>query len=98
VAWWVYIAPEVASGVQSFGFANPPPHKILEFVEHYLAHFGDACATDRWDKCPDDFFVYTHLFIEGGRRHVLEFVVEDTSKEMGVLKVVWVEHHSGEPP
>jgi hypothetical protein len=96
VEWWIQISPEVIRGVQSFGFQDPPPDRILEFVESYLSQHGDACAIDRWDKSPDDFFIYSHLFIEGGRTHTLEFVVNDTAKEMGVLKVVWVEHRPGD--
>lgn len=91
--WWVNILPEVVSGIHSFGFTNPPPDKILEQVEHYLSHHGDSFAMDRWEKCPDDFFIYTHLFLEGGRWHALEFIVKDTAAVVGVLEVVWVEHH-----
>jgi hypothetical protein len=95
VPWWVSILPEVVRGIESCGFTDPPPDKILEAVEQSIALNGEAYATDRWDQCPDDFFVYTHIFIEGGRYHTLEFVVEDTSAEAGVLKVAWVEHHPG---
>jgi hypothetical protein len=96
VAWWVTITPEVLRGIQTFGFRNPSPDKILEFVECYLSQYGEECATNRWSKCPVDFFVYTHLLIHDGRFHTLEFVVNDTSKEVGVLRVVWVEHYPGD--
>ena len=95
MAWWVNITPEVVSGVQSFGLSNPTA--VLEWVEHYLSQFGESCANDRWDKCPEDFFVYTHIVMEGGRLHSLVFVVDDASKEVGVLNVVWVEHYPGKP-
>jgi hypothetical protein len=94
VAWWVSITPEVVRGVESFGLTNPD--KILESVERNLALYGEKCAMDRWDKCPDDFFVYSHLFIEGGRLHNLVFLVDDTSASVGVLRVVWVDHYSGD--
>jgi hypothetical protein len=97
VAWWVNITPEVVQAVQSFGFKAPPPDKILEFVEHYLSLHGAACATARWDKCPDDFFVYSHVFTEAGQLHTLEFLVKDTSAVVGVLNVIWVEHYPGDP-
>ena len=97
MTWWVSVEPAVVQGVESFGFKDPTPDKILGSVEHNLVHYGDKFATDRWDKCPDDFFVYTHLFIEGGRYQKLEFIVYDTSAEAGVLKVVWVEHYPGGP-
>jgi hypothetical protein len=97
VAWWVSITPDVVRGVGSFGFRDPPAASILEAVEHYLAHYGEVCAVDRWNKCPDDFFIYNHIFVEGGRWHTLEFVVDDTSNAVGVLRVVWVEHHPGGP-
>jgi hypothetical protein len=89
--------PEVVRGVHSFGFTDPSPDKILDSVQHYLANHGEACAADRWDRCPDDFFVYIHVLIEGGRWHSLEFVVDDTAAAVGVLKVVWVEHRLGDP-
>lgn len=91
--WWVNIMPEVVSGIQSFGFTNPPPDKILEQVEQNLSNYGEMWAADRWEKCPDDFFIYTHLFLEGGRGHTLVFIVKDTAAVVGVLEVVWVEHH-----
>jgi hypothetical protein len=97
VRWWVNILPEVVRGVQSFGFSDPAPDTILESVERYLAHSGETYFTDRWDKCPDDYFTYAHVFIEGGRYHTLVFVVRDTAAEVGVLEVVWVEHHPGGP-
>ncbi len=97
MGWWINITPEVVQGIKSFGFRDPAPDKILDFVEHYLSQYGDECATDRWAKCPDDYFVYTHIFLESGRFHALEFVVQDTSKEVGVLHVVWVEHYPGDP-
>jgi hypothetical protein len=96
VSWWVQFEPEVVRGVESFGFSDPSPQTILELVERCLAQHGEACAVDRWAQCPDDFFVYTHVFIEGGRYHALEFVVNDTSDEMNVLKVAWVAHHPGD--
>jgi hypothetical protein len=37
VTWWVSILPEVVRGVESFGFSDPPPEKILESVEYNLA-------------------------------------------------------------
>lgn len=96
MAWWVSITPEVVRGVESFGFTDPSPDRILELVEHYLANYGEQSAVDRWPKCPDDFFVYSHLLIEAGRLHTLEFIVEDTSAAVGVLRVVWVEHYLGD--
>jgi hypothetical protein len=96
LAWWVSVTPEVVRGVESFGFKDPSPDRILEFVEHYLANYGEMCAMDRWSKCPDDFFVYSHVFIEGGRWQTLEFIVEDTSALVGVLRIVWVEHYPGD--
>jgi hypothetical protein len=96
VRWWVHILPEVVSGIQSFGFTDPPPDKILEAVEQYLSAHGESCAVDRWKKCPDDFFIYTHLFLERERWHALEFIVKDTAAVVGVLEVVWVEHHSSD--
>jgi hypothetical protein len=97
VRWWVNILPEVVSGIQSFGFTDPSLDKILEQVEQNLSHYGELWATDRWEKCPDDFFIYTHLFLEGDRRHTLEFLVKDTAAVVGVLEVVWVEHHFSDP-
>ena len=94
--WWVNILPDVVKGIQSFGFTAPPPYEILEQVEQNLSNHGETWAVDRWDKCPDDFFVYTHLFIEGGRWHTLEFLVKDTAAVVGVLEVVWVEHRSSD--
>ena len=91
--WWVNILPEVVRGIQSFGFTDTPPDKILESVEQYLSNHGESCASDRWEKCPDDFFIYTHLYLEASRWHSLEFVVKDTAAVIGVLEVVWVEHH-----
>jgi hypothetical protein len=41
VAWWINIRPAVVQGIESFGFHDPPPDKILEFVEHYLSQFGE---------------------------------------------------------
>ncbi len=76
--------------------SDPPPYQILDFVQHYLANYGETVAADRWDQCPDDFFVYTHIFIEGGRWHSLAFIVKDTAAAVGVLQVVWVEHHPGD--
>jgi hypothetical protein len=95
VRYWVNILPEVVRGVQSFGFTNPSSDDILQFVETYLAAHGERCAVDRWHQCPDDFFVYSHHFVEGGRYHSLEFLVRDTAAVVGVLEVVWVEHHPG---
>ena len=97
MAWWINITPRVVRGIESFGFSDPPPDKILEFVEHYLSQYGDACAANRWRACPDDFFVYTHILLHGGRLHTLEFIVDDTSKEVRVLHVAWVEHYPGDP-
>jgi hypothetical protein len=97
MTWWVSIAPEVVEGIRSFGFEDPRPDRILESVEHYLAHYGEDCAIDRWDKCPESFFVYSHFFKAGGRWQTLELIVEDTSAAVGVLRVVWVEHHLGDP-
>lgn len=94
--WWVNILPEVVSGIQSFGVTDPPPEKILEQVEQNLSNHAELWTTDRWEKCPDDFFIYRHLFIEGGRGHMLDFVVKDTAAVVGVLEVVWVEHHSSD--
>jgi hypothetical protein len=94
VAWWVYIAPEVESGVKSFGFRDPD--KILGSVEYNLANYGEAWAMGRWDKCPNDYFVYSHLFIDGGRWHNLLFIVRDTSASIGVLEAVWVQHYPGD--
>ena len=97
MAWWVVVTPAVVQGVRSFGFKDPTPDRILESMEHYLTHYGDVCATDRWSQCPDDFFVYTHVLIEGGRWHTLEFIVNDASAAaMGVLKVIWVEDYVGD--
>jgi hypothetical protein len=98
VTWWVNVLPEVVDGVRSFGFTDPAPDKILEFVESYLSQYGEQCALDRWIGCPDDYFVYSHILSLGGRWHTLEFVVRDTSKQAGVLEVVWVEHYPGPPP
>jgi len=97
VAWWVNITREVVEGLQSFGFQNPSPEQILQSVEHYLRTQGETWFEDRWNKCPEQFFVFTHILAEGGRLHTLEFVVEDTSKTVGVLNVVWVEHYPGNP-
>jgi hypothetical protein len=96
VAWWIDITPQVVRGVVSFGFKDLPPDRILESVEGYLANHGDPSVMDRWNRCPDDFFVYSHVFIDGGRWQRLEFIVEDTSALVGVLRVVWVEHYSGD--
>jgi hypothetical protein len=96
VAFWINITPEVVKGMESFGFKDPPPDKVLEFVERYLSQYGEACSMNRWDKCPERFFVYSHVLIHGGLFHTLEFVIEDTSKAVGVLHVVWVEHYPGD--
>ena len=93
MAWWVSITPEVVRGVESFGFKDPPPDSTLGAVERYLTTHGENFAGDRWDKCPDDFFVYRHIFIESGRLQTLEFIVDDTSAAVGVLRVAWVEHY-----
>jgi hypothetical protein len=95
VAWWVDITPEVVHGIQSFGFKKPSAADILEALNFNLANCGDTGALQRWNRCPDDYFVYSHIFIEGGRLHVLEFIVDDTSAPVGVLKVAWVEHYPG---
>ena len=92
----VNIAPEVVRGIESFGLQGQTSIRILESVEHNLAEFGDRFASDRWDKCPDDFFVYSHVLIDGGRWHNLVFVVDDTVEEMGILRVLWVEHYPGD--
>ena len=92
--WWVNILPEVVSGIQSFAFTDPPPDKILEQVEQNLSTQGELWTRDRWEKCPDDYFTYAHVFLENGRWHTLEFIVKDTAAVVGVLEVVWVEHHS----
>ena len=97
MAWWVSSTPEVVRGVESFGFRDPPTDCILESVEYNLANFGEVYAVDRWDKCPVDFFVYSHIFVEGSRWHTLEFLVDDTSAAVGVLRLVWVEHIPGGP-
>jgi hypothetical protein len=97
VQWWVEFLPEVVRYVESRGFADPSADKILDAVEHHLVHHGDTFIADRWDKAPDDFFVFEHVFIEGGRYHLLKFVVKDAQAEMAVLKVVWVEHKPGNP-
>jgi hypothetical protein len=91
VAWWVNILPEVVDGVRSFGFTDPAPDNILVSIESYLARYGEECAQDRWIRCPDDYFVYSHILISGWKYYTLEFVVRDTSKAAGVLEVVWVE-------
>jgi hypothetical protein len=65
--WWVNVLPEVVSGIQSFGFTDPPPDKVLESVEQNLSNHGELWTTERWEKSPDDYFVYTHGFIESGR-------------------------------
>jgi hypothetical protein len=95
VAWRVSIAPDVIRYIRSVGFREQSPDQILQAVESYLAHHGDQCRTDRWNRCPDDFFVYSHVLVDGGRLHTLEFIVKDASAERGVLKVVWVEHYLG---
>jgi hypothetical protein len=97
VRFWVIFLPEVERGLHSFGFPDPLPDRILRFVRAYLGRDGDKCAPDRWPVCPDDFFVYSHLFVEGGRYQSLEFVVNDTEMAVGVLRVVWVEHRPGSP-
>ena len=95
--WMVEFLPEVVRGIESFGFGDTSADQILATVESYLAGHGEMFFADRWDKCPDDYFVYSHLFIDRGRYHALTFIVEDSQAEMGVLKVVWVEHHPGNP-
>jgi hypothetical protein len=97
VQWLVEFLPEVVRGVESFGFSDVSADQIRASVEYYLGRHGEMFFADRWDKCPDDFFVYSHIFIDRGQYHALIFVVEDSHAEMAVLKVVWVEHHSGKP-
>jgi hypothetical protein len=97
VSWWVNITSEVIEGVKSFGFTDPSAEEILDFVAHYLSEHGEDSAGQRWHQCPDDFFVYTHILIDAGCVHTLEFIVDDTSAEVSVLNVVWVEHHPGKP-
>jgi hypothetical protein len=84
----VEFLPEVVRGVESFGFIDSSADPILTSVEYYLAYHGEMFFADRWDKRPDDFFVYSHIFIDGGRYHALVFVVKDPQAEVGVLKVV----------
>ena len=96
MAWWVSVSPEVVRGIESFGFKNPGLDRILESTEDYLKNFGDQCFEDRWSQNPDDFFVYSHIFIENGRLRTLVYLVNDTSAESGILKVVWVERHLGD--
>jgi hypothetical protein len=93
VKWWVNVLPEVVSGIEGMGFTDPPADKILESVEQYLSNFGESFFADRWEKCPDDFFVFRHVFIESNRWRALEFVVKDTAASVGVLEVVWVDHY-----
>ena len=95
MTWLVEFLPEVVRGVESFGFSDTSADQILTSVEYYLAHHGETFFADRWDNRPDDFFVYSHIFIDGGRYHALVFVVKDAQAEMAVLKVVWVEHYPG---
>ena len=96
MAWWVSITPEVVRSVEACGFKDPSPASVLESVEYHLAHYGETGAMERWHKCPEDFFIYSHVLIEGGRFHTLEFLVNDTSAEAGVLRIVWVEHYPGD--
>lgn len=96
MAWWVNVLPEVPQGIKSFGFSDSLSASILQSLEHFLSLYGDQCAEDRWDKCPDMYFVYSHVLVDGGRMHTLIFIVEDTSKAVGVLNAVWVEHHPGD--
>ena len=42
MAWWVSITPEVVRGVESLRFKDLPADKILESMEHYLAHYGEV--------------------------------------------------------
>lgn len=95
MAWWINIAEEVARGVKSFGLSDP--NAVLLAMQRYLSEHGEACAEGRWQHCPEKYFVYTHLFVEGGRLNALEFLVDDTSRTVGVLRVVWVEFHPGGP-
>jgi hypothetical protein len=96
VSWWVHVTPEVKAYIQTRGFTKQSPDKILAAVTGFLSVYGDECAIDRWNTCPDDFFVYSHLFIDGGRMHTLKFVVKDATAEQAVLQVVWVEHIPGD--
>lgn len=91
VAWWVELTPQVVRGLESFGFKKPSAADILEMVDFNLGNCGDTIAMQRWKPCPDDYFVYSHVFVEDRRLHTLEFIVDATSAPAGVLKVVWVE-------
>jgi hypothetical protein len=96
VTWWVNVLPEVPQGIKSFGFSDPVSENILQSLEHYLSLYGERCAEDRWDRCPEKFFVYSHVLAHGGRLHTLVFIVDESSKAVGVLNVVWVENHPGD--
>lgn len=90
MAWWIEIRPEVVRGLESFGFGNDA--EILEMLEKNLERSAELFIGDRWENRPSAYFVYSHVLTDAdGRIHVLEFVVSDELKEMGVLRVVWVE-------
>lgn len=90
MAWWIEIRPEVVRGLGSFRLGNDA--EILEMLEENLTHSAELFIGDRWEKCPSGYFVYSHVMTDvEGRIHLLEFVVNDEMKEMGVLRVVWVE-------
>jgi hypothetical protein len=95
VSWTVNVLQETVDGVHSFGFPEATADALLQFVEGYLSDHTEDHMADRWSECPDDYFTYNHVLIAGGHWHRLEFVVRDSSKEFGVLEVVWVEDHPG---
>ena len=96
MTWWVNVRQEVVDGVASFGLSDGEADALLNFVEGYLRQNADGCMPNRWPLCPDDYFLYEHVTFAGGHWHLLRFIVRDSSKESGVIEVVWVEDEVGD--